>query len=291
MGKLYDLLNTLIGKVNSSIKTTAQTLTDTEKAQARKNIGAAAEGEGGGGSSVQTDWDQADETAPDFLKNKPFGDVPGDTLNWDGTWNANELVGEIFIHISDAVPTVDDVANGGLFDFGESIEIPGEEIQSFFAEDGFCNLDLLFVVIPQDNYAADLGDGWLVTFPKAGVYSFIELPYLTITIPGYSGFVATKKMNEKYLPDIGWVEQTVVYVDIDADGVARIYKNEERTEMLTQVELFGLITARKRVVVRTSQTTQSYALYLSCDNNCIVYTTYSDKTVYHNIAYVAEYTP
>ena len=27
-----------------------------------------------GGSSVQTDWNQTDETAPDFLKNKPFGD-------------------------------------------------------------------------------------------------------------------------------------------------------------------------------------------------------------------------
>lgn len=29
----------------------------------------------GGGTSVQTDWNQKDETAPDFLKNKPFGDV------------------------------------------------------------------------------------------------------------------------------------------------------------------------------------------------------------------------
>lgn len=28
----------------------------------------------GGGSSVQSDWNQTDETAPDFLKNKPFGD-------------------------------------------------------------------------------------------------------------------------------------------------------------------------------------------------------------------------
>lgn len=30
----------------------------------------------GGGTSVQTDWNQTDETAPDFLKNKPFGDMP-----------------------------------------------------------------------------------------------------------------------------------------------------------------------------------------------------------------------
>ena len=75
MSKLFYLLNTIIGKVNDCIKTTAQVLTDDQKAQARKNIGAAAEGEGGGGSSVQSDWNQRDETAPDFLKNKPFGET------------------------------------------------------------------------------------------------------------------------------------------------------------------------------------------------------------------------
>lgn len=40
----------------------------------------------GGGSSVQTDWNQTDETAPDFLKNKPFGEsdmvlFPADTVD------------------------------------------------------------------------------------------------------------------------------------------------------------------------------------------------------------------
>lgn len=40
MSKLYDLLYTMIGKLNSSVKTTAQTLTDAEKTQARTNIGA-----------------------------------------------------------------------------------------------------------------------------------------------------------------------------------------------------------------------------------------------------------
>lgn len=29
---------------------------------------------GGGGASVQSDWNQTDETAADFIKNKPFGD-------------------------------------------------------------------------------------------------------------------------------------------------------------------------------------------------------------------------
>ena len=37
----------------------------------------------GGGRSVQSDWNQYDETSADFIKNKPFGDVP--TVLYEGT--------------------------------------------------------------------------------------------------------------------------------------------------------------------------------------------------------------
>ena len=40
MSKLYDLLYTIIGKVNKSVKTDAQALTEEQKTQARVNIGA-----------------------------------------------------------------------------------------------------------------------------------------------------------------------------------------------------------------------------------------------------------
>ena len=40
MSKLYDLLYTMIDRLNKSVKTTAQTLTEAEKTQARANIGA-----------------------------------------------------------------------------------------------------------------------------------------------------------------------------------------------------------------------------------------------------------
>ena len=68
MGKLYDLLSSLIEKVNSTVKVSAQTLTDEQKTQARANIGAAADG--GGGASVQSNWSQNDETENDFIKNR-----------------------------------------------------------------------------------------------------------------------------------------------------------------------------------------------------------------------------
>ena len=40
MGAFYNLLNTMIGKINSSVKVEAQTLTAEQKAQVRSNIGA-----------------------------------------------------------------------------------------------------------------------------------------------------------------------------------------------------------------------------------------------------------
>lgn len=42
MSKLYDLLYSMIGKVNKSVKTEAQVLTEDQKTQARANIGAMA---------------------------------------------------------------------------------------------------------------------------------------------------------------------------------------------------------------------------------------------------------
>lgn len=52
------------------LETVAQELTEAEKAQVRKNIGA---GEGSGGGSVQQDWNEWDENNPACIKNKPFG--------------------------------------------------------------------------------------------------------------------------------------------------------------------------------------------------------------------------
>jgi hypothetical protein len=242
----------------------------------------------GGGASVQPDWNQTDETAADFIKNKPFGEFQGDTLNWDGSWSANDLVDEAFVHISDAVLTVDDLANGIVFDAGEVLEISGEEIQSYFADDGYCNCDLFLIVIPQDNYVADLGDGWVVTFPKSGVYTIIELPYLTITIPNYRGFVRTNKINEKYLPDMGYVEQIIVHIGY-LDGDEYVFKDKECTDPMTNTELFGIIMSGKRVVVQYAQNEQSDAIYLSCGNSSITYVHVNDKnTVYYHTARVVE---
>jgi hypothetical protein len=74
----------------SAVKFTEQALSEADKARARANIGAAAVGEVGG--SVQSDWNQNDETALDYVKNR---------THWYGDPVENILLDNITIEIED----------------------------------------------------------------------------------------------------------------------------------------------------------------------------------------------
>ena len=69
---LDDKINDLGESTANSVKYTEQELTDEQKAQARTNIGAVSVDEVP--KQAQTDWDQKDDTAADYLKNRPFGE-------------------------------------------------------------------------------------------------------------------------------------------------------------------------------------------------------------------------
>ena len=58
---LAQSVQTSLAKADTSISYNSQTLTDAQKQQARQNIGAG-----------QSDWNQNDETAADYVKNRPF---------------------------------------------------------------------------------------------------------------------------------------------------------------------------------------------------------------------------
>lgn len=58
---LEQSVQTSLAKADTSISYDSQTLTDAQKQQARQNIGAG-----------QSDWNQNDETAADYVKNRPF---------------------------------------------------------------------------------------------------------------------------------------------------------------------------------------------------------------------------
>lgn len=86
-GQVYIMLPiTTADKVDGAVSFYEQELTEEEKAQARANIGAISANEvpeSGGSEQVQSDYEQNDSSAMDFIKNRPFYGTAGETI-FDG---------------------------------------------------------------------------------------------------------------------------------------------------------------------------------------------------------------
>ena len=192
-----------------------QTLTDAQKAQARTNIGAASEEEVAGkmdkvtgtedqvigfdengnpvareapsGGSVQTDWNQADETAADFLKNKPFRETKVEIIPETEVTGADE--GGVFVYYFSA---------SGFAGNEERllITLDGAEYEVAMFDSGHG-----FPVYGNLKYIGGLDTGEpfclavLVSDGIAGIYMDDGEPH-TVKI----GYNAIKKVDEKYLP-------------------------------------------------------------------------------------------
>lgn len=224
-----------------------------------------------------------------------FGEEVGDTLVWDGSWTVEELVGEVFAPISDVVITKDDVRNGLTFDFGDTFVLSAEEAQAYFVEEGYANFDLVLVVVPYDNYEAEIEEGLSVIFPQAGMYSAVELPKLTITCPGCGKFVNVKKLDGKYMPESDAPSMVVLYEWYDkGSGVYRICKDIGHTEILTQPDLYRLATSNVYAVFRDGNGCYPAILQYGTpfEGGVAAYHTIdeSGNTDTH-VAYTAEYTP
>ena len=188
------------------------------------------------------------------LQDKPFGEVYCDTLTWDGTIGSDNTLCGVFVHISDAVPTAEELKNGMLLDWGEGeVAISGEEIAEFVTNDGFLNLDEIFIIVPRDNYDYD----GAFTFQNAGIYSLIGLPYMTVTIPGYTKFVTLKKIDPKYIQS----NCAVLYVGLDQDGKNRVYTDENHTVGLSEFEMFQIINRKIPIIVSNANNEIHFVTY------------------------------
>lgn len=138
------------------------------------------------------------------IRDKPFGEVPGaDTVYWDG--NREGLVkadGYDRYMVSTAAPTLADFENGAsntkLMSGTESTTNLGMGTAIYEAGDG-CIVVGNTIVALRDG--ATLGDE---VYPKKGTYfTWIGNDSYTtrLTINGYTGFLVTKKIDSKYLPD------------------------------------------------------------------------------------------
>lgn len=147
------------------------------------------------------------EHLPEHLQ---FGDAPKNTLLWSGNITGLEKIAnpyydtgvEYAYKVSDAVPTVDDCANGG----SATVTIPHlySQTRNFTNEDitpiegGFHIFNGAALVIT-DSAVASPGV-YLVYDDGAYISSFV--------INGYAGFTSVIPMDEKYLP-MGAIETAI----------------------------------------------------------------------------------
>lgn len=171
-------------EISGLVKTTAQELTDRQKEQVRKNIGA----------GTADEWSDLGESVTNL----------GDTLTWDGNTEGKPNVENGWFKISDCTPGVDDVANGLSFIIaGDEYSVTGEEIQAAYYEDGVCEYvhpeigALVLFILPHDVEISGIQSGLYV-------YCVSKEAYISsLTIPGYNFTESTiKPVPEKYLPEV-----------------------------------------------------------------------------------------
>ncbi len=193
---------------------------------------------GGGGTSVQSDWNQTDETAADFIKNKPFGEMYGDTLVFDGNTDGLPNVYEMLFKVSDAIPTYNDIANGGYSIVNGNMtpfsaeDLPESDVVS---PDGIIMAGLFAIVPPE---MAGVESEYLgMAFPEAGTYFAYSAgmgAFVTeLQINGYTEFWGLKKLDRKYLVPtraaLLYSDGTYLHKEVNtSDASTRLTNNELR---------------------------------------------------------------
>ena len=154
---------------------------------------------GGGGS--QADWNQNDESAADYVKNRPGGytkTTPGYEITWDGAVGDKVVVdsgGMQIVKVSDRVFTVEELI-GATVTFGDqSITINNDYIQSqngvIAVAEGVivCSTPTTMndITIPETGtYFAKMGEKFVSSLSKPDSTTTIKIPAeLTTVVGGY----------------------------------------------------------------------------------------------------------
>ena len=152
----------------------------------------------GGGS--QADWNQNDETAADYVKNRPGGytkTTPGYEITWDGVVGDKVVVdaGEMqFVKVSDRVFTAEELIGATVTVGGQSFTINNDTIDSqngAIACEGFlvCSAPTTIddITIPEaGTYFAKMGEKFTSSLSKPDSTTTVKIPAeLTTVVGGY----------------------------------------------------------------------------------------------------------
>ena len=153
----------------------------------------------GGGS--QADWNQNDESAADYVKNRPGGytkATPGYEITWDGAVGDKVVVdgGEMqFVKVSDQVFTVEELIGATVTLGDQSFTINNDDIQS---QNGVMTVakgvivcsaptTISGITIPETGtYFMKTGEGFVSSLSKPDSTTTIKIPAeLTTVVGGY----------------------------------------------------------------------------------------------------------
>jgi hypothetical protein len=227
-----------------------------------------------GGVSVQADWNQTDETAADFIKNKPFGYFPtgSDTLTWDGNIEGRDVIYEIMYKVSDAIPTIEDFANGfrlTINNMGETVSFdsPSDWV---IDEDGVISIQepdgmIPYVGIITEEASIETGFSpglYFLHFDASSLGDFGLILTTQLTIPGYGKFEYNRPIEKQYLPPIeaGNVQFPVFFIKEIGDRY--IYKGSacdtkaDKTDIANlQLFVLAMVSESNGVIARVNPLT------------------------------------
>lgn len=153
-----------------------------------------------GGEQVQTDWNQNDATAKDYIKNRPGGytkTTPGYEITWDGVVGDKIVVdgGDIqFVKVSDRVFTVEELI-GATMIFGDTSFIVRND--TIISQNGIITNESFLVcsapatiedvTIPETGtYFEKTGERFVSSLSKPDSTTTIKIPAeLTTVVGGY----------------------------------------------------------------------------------------------------------
>lgn len=154
---------------------------------------------------MQTDWNQNDTTAKDYIKNRPGGYEENLEITWDGDTTGRvsataEGMPYVWYKVSDKILTPDQVIGGTI-----TVIQNGEATQSVITGDAYSEVE--FGYMTSDSYvfivekAGDFNIGINVYIPEPGVY-FVNVIAngMSVRVSSLSNIIA-HPFDDKYIPN------------------------------------------------------------------------------------------
>lgn len=158
-----------------------------------------------GGKQVQTDWNQNNATAKDYIKNRPGGYEEGFEITWDGDTTGRvsataEGMPYVWYKVSDKILTADQIIGGQITTVQN-----GELTQHVIANESLCEYEFgitidTSVIISKKSGVYAMYDS-KISIPETGVY------FLSVSVGGNSMSVSSfsnlivHPFDDKYIPD------------------------------------------------------------------------------------------